>query len=94
MNASKKSHNRSKYTFELSQVITKAVEEGSSLENASKCAEISRPMIYTRKKKYKGLAKRLEEALSRQELNLVSYIYSVLSKQKMTLVDRMKKVYK
>ena len=76
MNASKKSRNRSKYTYELSQVITKAVEEGSSLENASKLAGISRPTIYAWKKKYKGFAKRLEEALARQEINLVSCIYN------------------
>lgn len=76
MNASKKSRNRSKYTYELSQIITKAIEEGSSLENASKLAGISRPTIYAWKKKYKGFAKRLEEALGKQEVNLVSCIYN------------------
>ena len=50
-------------------------EKRSSLENASKLAGISRPTIYAWKKKYKGFAKRLEEALARQEINLVSCIY-------------------
>ena len=76
MNTSKKNRNRSKYTYELSQVVTQAVEEGSSLENASKLAGISRPTIYAWKKKYKGFAKRLEEALAKQEIKLVSCIYN------------------
>lgn len=76
MNASKKSRNRSKYTYELSKVITNAIEKGSTMENASKLAGISRPTIYAWKKKYKGFAKRLEKALAIQESNLVSCLYN------------------
>ena len=73
---SKKSRNRSKYTYELSRVITDAVEKGHSLESASKLAGISRPTIYAWKKKHKRFTKRLDQALSKQEIDLVSQIFN------------------
>ncbi len=74
MKQSKKSRNGSKYTFELSKIITSAIEKGSSFEEASRLAGISRPTIYAWKKKYSGFADRLDQAVARQEISLVNQI--------------------
>jgi transposase len=74
MNHSKRSRNGSKYTFELGKIVTDAVGQGLSFEKASKLAGVTRPTIYAWKKKYKGFAARLDQAVAKKEVNLVSLI--------------------
>lgn len=74
MKQSKKSRNGSKYTFERGKIVTDAVGRGLSFEKASQLAGITRPTIYAWKKKYKGFAERLEQAMAKKEVNLVTKI--------------------